>query len=284
MSETWALLSDIHGNIDALEAVLRDLPRHRVDRVVVLGDIINYGGAPRACVERVMAEADVTILGNHEYALLQPGGQEGMVGAAGAGLPHNQDALQGCPQWQRLIEGATFPEASERMLDGVQLVHGSPRDPVLEYVWPGHSAYFLPFNSQLDQRLLEILDARSAQHTLCGHTHVPAALVPYEARGLFRGQQWNRQFTFLGPNVMFWVPQGEAILEGLSEHPAILNPGSVGQPRDGIPEAAYGIYDGDMLQLCRVPYDIDAAQRRIHELPLEDDTTAYLADRLSRGA
>jgi predicted phosphodiesterase len=282
MSETWALISDIHGNIDALEAVLEDMAQHDIDQVVVLGDIINYGGAPRECVERITAMADVLILGNHEYALLEETSQ-GMVGAAGAGLAYAAHALADCEAWQGLVSATSFPESAECMFRGVQLVHGSPRDPVREYVWPGNSQYFLPFNDRLDQRLAQILAARTSLHCLCGHTHIPAVLVPYEARRIFQGQGWSRHHTFVGPQTMFWVPDGNSILEGLSAYPAILNPGSVGQPRDGSPEASYALYDGDRLCFRRVAYDIAAAQARILALPIAPEIKRYLAERLSRG-
>lgn len=283
MTETWALLSDIHGNIDALESVLRDVARHQVDKVVVLGDMVNYGAAPRACLERIVSEADIYILGNHEHAVLESGGRLGMTGAAGAGVSYAAEVLADSPKWQEIAAEASFPSSAQAHYGGVQLVHGSPRDPVSEYVWPGHASYFLPFNAQLDRRLAEILAARDAQHCLCGHTHIPAALVPYSGRGLFRTRGWDRQYTFVGPKTMFWVPDGETILEGLSEHPAILNPGSVGQPRDGRPEAAYALYDGDTMHYRRVRYDIAAAQARIRALPIGLEASSYLADRLARG-
>lgn len=282
MNETWALLSDIHGNIDALNAVLQDLTRYDVDRVVVLGDIINYGGAPRECVERIMTAADVTILGNHEYAILEESSR-GMVGAAGAGLSYAAHVLSDCEAWHALVSEASFPSSAQDTFHGVQIVHGSPRDPVKEYVWPGQSQYFLSFNDKLDQRLAEILAARTSQHCLCGHTHIPAVLVPYTARQLFQGQSWDRHYTFVGPQTMFWVPDGERVLEGLSAYPAILNPGSVGQPRDGRPEASYALYDGDRMQFRRVVYDIAAAQARILALPIAPKIRRYLADRLVRG-
>jgi diadenosine tetraphosphatase ApaH/serine/threonine PP2A family protein phosphatase len=211
------------------------------------------------------------------------GGRLGMVGAAGAGVGYAAEVLADNDTWKSITENARFPEAAEKIYEGVQLVHGSPRDPVAEYVWPGHGSYFLPYNAQLDMRLAEILAARQTLHCLCGHTHVPAALVQYGSRELFRGQGWNRMHTFVGPQTMFWVPDGEAVLEGLSEHPAILNPGSVGQPRDGRPEASYAVYDGDTWRLRRVGYDIARAQERIRALPIAAEASEYLAERIARG-
>ena len=109
LSETWAILTDIHGNIDALEAVLRDAELQGAERVLVLGDSINYGGAAVAVIERIVDVADVILLGNHEQAVLH--GEDGMSGPAGAGLEWTAAQLADCAPWQKLVKDATFPEA-----------------------------------------------------------------------------------------------------------------------------------------------------------------------------
>ena len=281
LPQTWAILSDIHGNIDALEAVLRDLDQQPVDRLLVLGDLINYGAAPVACVERVVTMADIIILGNHEQALL--GEIEGMNGAAGAGLGWTGEQLASSEVWRELIAEARFPQASRQVVDGVELVHGSPRDPVLEYVWPGNTSYFRIFNRQIDERLLQILEATTARHCLCGHTHIPAALLRRSKAALLEGIPCQRSLSFSGQHTMFFVPDGPQLLTGLSAVSVILNPGSVGQPRDGDPRAAYAIYDGDTFSFRRVEYDIPTAQQRIRALPIEAEAREWLAARLEKG-
>ncbi|MDG1479007.1 MAG: metallophosphoesterase family protein [Myxococcota bacterium] len=281
MSETWAILTDIHGNIDALDAVLRDVELQGADKIVVLGDSVNYGAAAVAVIERITSIADIILLGNHEKAVLH--GEEGMSGPAGAGLAWTREQLASCEAWQQLVDGAVFPDACERIVDDVHLVHASPRDPVLEYVWPGHSSYYLAFNDQIDQRLAQILAASQARHCFCGHTHVPAVLLPYAERRLLKLLPWDRRLSFVGPQAIFFVPDTTLRIEGLSESPVIINPGSVGQPRDGRPEAAYALYNGDELRFRRVPYNIDAAGEKIRALPIDDDARDYLADRLLRG-
>lgn len=281
VSETWAILSDIHGNIDALDAVLTDAQSQGAERILVLGDSINYGAAAVAVVERVCAVADVILLGNHEQAAVQ--GLEGMSGSAAAGLAWTVEQLSRSDAWRSLVAQATFPEACQRTYEGVQLVHASPRDPVLEYVWPGHSSYFLAFNDQIDARLSDILAARTALHCFCGHTHVPAVLLPYTERRLLTQQPWDRRLSFIGPQSIFFVPDTALRLQGLADRAVIINPGSVGQPRDGRPEAAYALYDGDELFFRRVAYDIAAAQAKIRGLPIEHDAREYLANRLALG-
>ncbi|MEL6349462.1 MAG: metallophosphoesterase family protein [Myxococcota bacterium] len=284
MTERWAVISDIHANIDAFEAVLRDMDEQRIDRLVVLGDTVNYGGAPRECIELVISVADSLIFGNHEAAVLSLGKSDpGMVGAAEAGLEWTARTLNQSLLWNKLSEGATFPNAAIALRDGVQLVHGSPREPVAEYVWPGHPSYFLAFNDQLDQRLRQMLDARMALHCFCGHTHVPAILLPYDQRAVLKGRGWDRLFSFIGPTTVFFVPNQPMVIDGLRDVPVIINPGSVGQPRDGRPEASYMIYDGDSVEFRRVPYDVEAAQHRILALPIPRDARLYLAQRLARG-
>ncbi len=281
MNETWAILSDIHGNIDALEAVLRDAELQGAERIVVLGDSINYGAAAVAVIERITQEADVILLGNHEKAALL--GEDGMSGSAGAGLPWTVSQLEASEDWRRLVTDASFPESCQRIVDGVQLVHGSPRDPVLEYVWPGHSSYYLAFNGQIDTRLAQILDARQALHCFCGHTHVPAVLLPYAERRMLKLLPWDRRLSFVGPQSIFFIPDTVLRMQGLSDSPAIINPGSVGQPRDGRPEASYVLYDGDELRFRRVCYDIEAAQERILAMPIDEGAREYLAERIGRG-
>ena len=284
MNETWAILTDVHGNLPALEAVLRDAAQQGATRLAVLGDSVNYGAEPVACFEQLASVADVMLLGNHEQAVLSDDGVVGMAGAAGAGVAHNRDVLQTSPAWARLTRHARFPEASESLLvPNVQMVHGSPRDPVLEYVWPGHPSYFQAFNRQLDERLGHILDARAETHCFCGHTHVPALLTPAIARTALRGRTCNTQMTFIGPTVLFFVPGGSMRIEGLSELPAIINPGSVGQPRDGDSRASYVLFDGDSAHFRRVPYDIATAQARIRALPIDRGAREYLAERIAVG-
>jgi len=281
LSETWAILSDIHGNIDALEVALRDAEVQGAERIVVLGDSVNYGAAAVEVIERIVKVADVILMGNHEKAVLH--GEEGMSGPAGAGLAWTVKQLSQSAAWQKLVDGVTFPEACQKIFNGVQLVHASPRDPVLEYVWPGHSSYYLAFNDQIDSRLSRILAARSRQHCFCGHTHIPSVLLPYTERRMLKLLPWDRRLSFVGPQSIFFVPDTILRIQGLSQSPAIINPGSIGQPRDGRPEAAYALYDGDELRFRRVPYDIKAAQDRIRAMPIDVGARDYLADRLARG-
>jgi predicted phosphodiesterase len=286
MPSRIALLSDVHANLEALEAVLRDLEAQKVDRLVVLGDSVNYGPDPRACLERLTAEADVLLVGNHEKEVAFPEPYE-LEGDAREMAEWTARTLEGLPAWEKLRKriGERGAEALASVREGdVRFVHASPERPVVQYVWPGYRTHYLIYNAQLDQHLSQILDGLDVHHGFCGHTHVPALLVPYEGRELFGvSRDWNRKFTFIGPNIVFYVPDGAIHIEGLSAHKILCNPGSVGQPRDHNPLAAYAIYDGDSIEFRRVLYAVRTTQAKLRTLPLSDSTRNFFADRLAKG-
>ena len=110
-------------------------------------------------------------------------------------------------------------------------------------------------------------------------------LTSYEHREVFPIQfEWNRRFTFLGPRAIFYVPQGSRMLEGLHGRKMVINPGSVGQPRDGNPDASWAIYDGDTVDFRRVPYAHEVTAAKLRGLPVSEETRRYFADRLAEGA
>jgi len=163
-------------------------------------------------------------------------------------------------------------------------VHGSATRPVEQYVWPGHPSHHLQLNRQLDEWLLSLMKGFRTRHSFCGHTHVPAVLTGYDSRALFPIEQdWNRKLTFVGPHSIFYVPAGAMRLEGLAGRRVVINPGSVGQPRDEDPRASWALYDGDAIEFRRVPYDAVRTAARIRGLPLSDDTREFFADRLEVG-
>ena len=217
-----AVVSDIHANWQALEAVLGDCPA--VDEVLCLGDVVGYGGDPRRCLDEVSARKWPTLVGNHDRACVEPGI-----------LPwFNEDAAR-VIRWtaeklgsKRLRWLKELPEVS--VSHDVLLVHGSPRDPVYEYILDGPSA----------EANLVMLESSVCFH---GHTHVP---------GIF-------YFDAGEPSHLYQL--GLVQLRG----PQLVNPGSVGQPRDGDPDASYGIWDVDAstFEFRRVAYDREGAKAAI---------------------
>ena len=238
------VVSDIHSNILALDAVLTDatdegeLP---VDEVWCLGDIVGYGPAPMACVDRLRDLGAVCIIGNHDA---------GAVGRIDIDR-FNPVAAEAC-RWtgEQLTADArdwlaALPETSHE--DSFTLVHGTPADPIWDYLLRYEQA-------------INAWEGLPTSDLLVGHTHIQFAT---EA-GVGANQP--------GPDGLV-VPIGFARL--------VINPGSVGQPRDGDPRAAYAIYDDEArnVALRRVHYNISATQRAMAEAGLPDP----LITRLSAG-
>ena len=235
------MLSDIHANLIALDAVLADAGP--VDAVWHLGDVVGYGPDPDAVVERLASLGASGVRGNHDAAAC--GGQE---------IDWFNPEARRAIEWTREVISARtrawLAALPQRWSSGdYSLVHGSPRDPTWEYVLSAPVAR-------------AGLTALGTRHGLHGHTHVPLA--------------WRAEDDW----VTMVDPRAEPVLE-LDERSTLVNPGSVGQPRDGDPAAAYAVWDleASSVEIRRVPYDAAEARRRIHAAGLP----ALLGDRLLRG-
>jgi len=241
-----AVLSDIHANLAALDAVRADLPP--ADQVWVLGDIVGYGPQPNEVIATLQEMGARSVLGNHDGAA---------IGTVDAGQ-FNPDARRAIEWTATVIDDnsraylAALPEVRR---DGdLTAVHGSPRDPIWEYITsPGiAAANFAHFDTRL---------------CLFGHTHLPS---------VFR-------LVDDGIEPIIGLPDEHVELGG---DRALLNPGSVGQPRDGLPDAAYAVVDVDeesgsraAISFRRVRYDIERTQRAMREV----DLPVRLVERLSYG-
>ena len=225
------ILSDIHANIVALEAVLADADG-RWDRLWFLGDLVGYGPNPNECVELLRALApDVALSGNHDWAVLFKLDID----------EFNEDARKAV-RWTRRELSADNREYLGQLpplhvAGAFTLAHASPRHPVWEYI--------------LDlQTALENFDHFQTRLCLVGHSHIPA---------LFALDETANELNF------YLVGDGDTVDLNLGR--LILNPGSVGQPRDGDPRAAYALLDDDNLtwEFHRVAYDVAETQRRMRE-------------------
>ena len=239
-----AIISDIHANRHALEAVLGDIADSSVDEIWCLGDLVGYGAEPDACVELARDQTVICLAGNHDLAVAGETPLADFSDAAGAAVRWTQRAMT-----RENIEyiGALSP-SGERA--DVGLFHGSPREPVWEYV--------------LSAQLADLcLDAQEHRVCLVGHSHV--ALSFDRASG--------------GPAIGELRPAGSGV--AIADGEWLLNPGSVGQPRDGDPRAAWMLLDldGETARFKRCAYDIAGAAGAIRaaELP------ASLAERLEQG-
>jgi diadenosine tetraphosphatase ApaH/serine/threonine PP2A family protein phosphatase len=239
-----AVISDIHGNWHAFEAVLADAAEEGVDETWCLGDIVGYGPQPNRCVEEARANSDVCLLGNHDLAALGDVDLATFSHDAATSARWTIDVLE--PESLEYLR--SLQPKGER--EGVEFFHASPRDPVWEYVLS-------------EPAVRAALELTSSFLVLVGHSHIPIALRLSDGAALAGG-----------------LAKGGSELE-LSEGRWLLNPGSVGQPRDGDPRAAYLLIDleAKTAHFRRVPYDIAATQAEIREAGLPET----LAERLEVG-
>jgi diadenosine tetraphosphatase ApaH/serine/threonine PP2A family protein phosphatase len=236
------IVSDIHSNIVALKAVLEEADLvEPVERVLCLGDTVGYGPAPMACLEALWERNTLSIMGNHDAAVA------GVLDVS----RFNTYAAEAA-QWTTGQLGeeaiswlAALPE--KVVDDSFLLVHGTPRAPLWDYLMSYGQA-------------TDAWEATQAGEILVGHSHIQ---MIFDA---------NLGFEEPGPDGLV-IPLGRARM--------VINPGSVGQPRDGDPRAAYGIYDDEFrkITLHRVPYDISATQRAMADVGLPEP----LISRLSQG-
>ena len=244
-----AVLSDIHSNVEALDAVLDRAQTEDAGATVVLGDIVGYGADPVAVVERLRSLPRVTMIaGNHDLAATQRFDTTWFNSAAEAAIRWTRAALD--DDTMRTLT-ALEPRGA---LGEALLVHGSVVDPAAQYVFNADQAG-------------ESFDAEP--FTLCffGHTHMPTL---FEA-----GPNADR------PSIVKGQILGDREPVELREGRFMLNPGSVGQPRDADPRASFMIFDTErsIAVVHRVPYDIAGAQRKIYDAGLP----TVLGDRLAVG-
>jgi predicted phosphodiesterase len=228
------VISDIHANLSALDAVISDAGD--IDAVWCLGDIIGYGPDPNECIQRVRKLPNlVCILGNHDAAVLERIDIDNFNPEARQTIHWTQENLSDGNR--SFIEG--LPEKAS--LDQVTLAHGSPRQPVWEY----------------------LLDTSAATHSFehfetdycfVGHTHLPVVYYLPKERRIAR----------------LSIPEPNTCLE--LQPRAILNPGSVGQPRDRDSRAAYALYDPEekTWEYCRASYDVQDVQERMRAASLPE--------------
>jgi diadenosine tetraphosphatase ApaH/serine/threonine PP2A family protein phosphatase len=240
-----AIVSDIHGNLDALEAVLADAQAQGAEKIICLGDIVGYGPDPRACIDRSIGFFQ-TILGNHDLsAVFDP---EGFNSAAEQAIFWTRAQLEedtGQPELvRRRLEFLCRLPRWWRM-DNYLFVHGSARNPTTEYVFPEDT-----FNRRKMDKLFSLVDHVCFQ----GHTHVPGV------------------FTTDG---RFFRPDEISNVWNFTDQKVLVNVGSVGQPRDSDPRSCYCLWEDDTIEFRRVPYDVEAVVTKIEAIPELDNFLGY---------
>jgi predicted phosphodiesterase len=281
----WAILSDIHANLEALEAVLADAAAQGAEKIAVLGDTIDYGPNPIECLEHV-AKADVWLVGNHEEEAVAPTDeQEPSEVLAWCKPLLAENAIWQSVQQKITADGA--PAHASRVEGNIHFVHASADRPTIQYVWPAHEVQYVVFNHHIDDRLTTFLGEFKAPHGFNGHTHVPAVLTRYAHRAIFdpyKGVRRDHKHTFVGPNAIFFVPEGPCVIEDVADVTFAVNVGSVGQPRRLMDNrASYVIYDGNTLEFRRVEYPWMKTAAKLAALPIDDEEKRELVERLERG-
>jgi predicted phosphodiesterase len=254
-----AIISDVHGNLEALEAVLADIDRQGVDGVICLGDIVGYGPNPCECAKLVRDRCSVVILGNHDQgALFDPDGFNAGAERAIRWTRNQIDLHDRLPRNAAAQICDFLGELSRNHLEderGLMFVHGSARRPLDEYVFPEDI-----YNPLKMEHIFELVPRYCFQ----GHTHIPGVFTT------------SPEFTSPG------VPAGETeVAIDLPGGKAMVNVGSVGQPRDEDPRSCYVILEDDKrVRFRRIAYPFDKTRAKIHAIA---DLDNFLGDRLSQG-
>ncbi len=252
-----AIISDIHANYDALEAVLRRIDALGAERIICLGDIVGYGPEPVRCVDAVRERCEVVLCGNHDYALVY--GAEEFNPIARASIEHHRHMLMppadDPPESDERRRWEFLKNLPHRYVEGEYLfVHASPRSPIVEYL--RRIDVLLQLDEKLRQNFREV-------ERICfiGHTHRAGVITS--------------EMEFLEP---------EQFPEGFKpdfHQKAIVNVGSIGQPRDRNSRACFATLEEDgLVRWHRVEYDVEAVARKIMATPGMDPS---LAERLLEG-
>ncbi len=245
-----AIISDIHGNLAALEAVLADIERVGVSEIWCLGDMIGYGPQPVECYRRVTDACSIVIMGNHEKACVT-GSADRFHARARSAIEWAEARIREEADGEEILQAIRkLPKSFER--DGILFVHGSPSEPTDEYIMPRDAR-----NQAKMQKQWDVMEG----YVFIGHTHFPGVI--------------EEGLPFVCPEEML---MNVYMLE--YDIKAIINVGSVGQPRDKNPQACYVTFDGDSVVYRRVDYDPQVTRKFIYGVPALDN---FLGDRLVDG-
>ncbi|HBG28447.1 MAG: phosphoesterase [Planctomycetes bacterium GWF2_41_51] len=256
----FAIISDIHSNIEALSTVLADIEKRGIKTIYCLGDIIGYGPNPRDCLDLVIEKTKACVMGNHDYAILyEPANFN--LGAERAsfwtrGQLESEEAAEKRHNRWNYLGTQQMRWTLNTQLDGVNatldFVHASPRRPINEYLFPD-DVYTTPakITAQFD---------RVKHICFIGHTHLP---------GVFLDDP-----DFYSPDELDYV------YPIVPEERAIINVGSVGQPRDKDNRSCYVYVEQNNVHFVRLEYDFKTTQKKIYDIPELDN---FEADRLSEG-
>jgi len=251
----YAVISDVHANLEALNSVLKKITEEAVDELFFLGDIVGYGPNPNECIEALKEKTNILLAGNHDWASVGMTDVEYFNPYARAAVEWTQKVLRD----ENIAFLRKLP-LTEGLDNSIFLVHATPREP--------EQWHYLTTTRDAD------INFRFFKERLCfiGHSHEPAIIglspvgidLPTDKAGSYREEK-----------ITFFKERAE-IKEG---HRYIVNAGSVGQPRDGNPYASYALLNKNSIEIKRVSYDIVSTQKKMRDAGLPE----YLINRLSWG-
>lgn len=246
-----ALISDIHANLEALTTVLADIRGRGIEEIYCLGDIIGYGPDPCACLDLVMENCVWSLMGNHDFAVLYEPTMFNASAEAASYWTRRQLELEPDDARRRSRWEYLGNLSVRRMLGPALCVHASPRRPINEYIFPDDVI-------TMPTKMAQIFD-RFEQRCYVGHTH---------HTGVFTDEPDFYPPADLGKSYKF------------NTEKCIVNPGSVGQPRDRDPRASYAILTDEEVSFVRVEYDIQAVIEKVRKI---DQLNDFLGTRLLEG-
>lgn len=256
----FAIISDIHSNIEALTAVLADIEKRGIKKIYCLGDVIGYGPDPTACLDLVIEKTKLCVMGNHDYAVFyEPTNFN--YGAEQASF-WTRDVLENEPngelrrkRWE-FLGFLPMRETLQAELDGekiiIDLLHASPRRCINEYIFPDDV-----FTNPTKVRMLF---ERIKNICFVGHTHLPGVFL--NEPDFYLPEELGDRYPILG------------------DEKAIINIGSVGQPRDKDNRASYVYVEDNVVNFVRLPYDFEKTMKKIRAIDRLDN---FNADRLREG-
>ena len=256
----FAIISDIHSNLEALTTVLADIESRGIETIYCLGDIVGYAANPKECLDLVIEKTEFAILGNHDYAVLYEPTNFNFGAEAAAYWTREMLELEeqsqvsnkrwrylGAQQMRRTLE-VTIGNVEAHM----DFVHASPRKPINEYVFPD-DVYTAPGK-------INALFERTKHICFIGHTHLPG--------------------VFLEDPDFYTPDELGDVYPILEKERAIINVGSVGQPRDRDNRASYAYVQDNEVHFVRLQYDYETTARKIYEV---DELDNFEGDRLTEG-
>jgi len=256
----FAIISDIHSNLEALTAVLQDIEQRGIRTIYCLGDVVGYGPNPVECLDLVIDKTEWCVLGNHDYATLyeptnfNAGAEQASFWTRDV-LECREDSQRNHQRWEflgKLPMRHTVDTVLDKSKVSIDFVHASPRRPINEYIFPD-DVYTNPAKVRL-------LFDRVKHICFVGHTHMPG--------------------VFLDEPDFYLPDELGGVYPIIEDEKAIINIGSVGQPRDRDTRASYVYVTGSQVHFVRVEYDIAATAQKILAIERLDN---FHAERLREG-